>query len=99
MIRHIVFIGAALMASSCVTPSQTPGSGPKEPPSITKDISLEDALQAGIDFGGDTAKNGRKLVTKRKQWPICSMWVCIFHVSRWSVWAAIGNPNTPSPTT
>ena len=70
MIRHIVFIGAALMASSCVTPSQTPGSGPKEPPAITRDISLEDALQAGIDFGGDTAKNVRKLVTKRKQWPM-----------------------------
>jgi hypothetical protein len=33
-------------------------------------MSLEDALQAGIDFGGDTAKNVRKLVAKRKQWPM-----------------------------
>ena len=70
MIKYILILGALALAPSCVTPSGTPGSAPKEAPAITKEMSLEDALQAGIDFGGDTSKNVRKLVTKRKQWPM-----------------------------
>lgn len=61
-------LGAGL--SGCATTSD---SGPKEvkqPPVISKDMKLEDALQAGIEFGGDTARSVRKLVTKRKEWPL-----------------------------
>jgi hypothetical protein len=56
------------VGSSCVTSSSGGASNAKQPPAVTKDMSLEDALQAGIDFGGETARDVRKLISKRKQW-------------------------------
>ena len=70
MLRILRFFVATLVLSSCVTPSSGTTSAEKNAPTIAKDMSLEDALQAGIDFGGDTARDVRKLISKRKQWPM-----------------------------
>lgn len=70
MIKRIVIIAILACTASCVTPESKSASTEKQAPRITKDMPLEDALQAGIDFGGDTARDVRKLVSKRKQWPM-----------------------------
>lgn len=56
--------------SGCATTSEKTSKEAKQAPEITKDMKLEDALQASIDFGGDTARSVRKLITKRKEWPL-----------------------------
>ncbi len=68
----ILFIamGVILSFSGCATTAPKNPKEVKEAPTIGKDMPLEDALQAGIDFGGDTARSVRKLVTKRKEWPL-----------------------------
>jgi len=70
MEKILAVLFSVFFASSCITTSSDVGAKAKQPPSITKDMSLEDALQAGIDFGGDTAKDVRKLIAKRKLWPM-----------------------------
>ena len=39
------------------------------PPTITQTMPLDEALEAAIHFGGDTARQVRKVVAKRKEWP------------------------------
>ena len=56
--------------SGCATTSEKTQKEVKQAPEITKDMKLEDALQASIEFGGDTARSVRKLVAKRKEWPL-----------------------------
>lgn len=70
MIKNIVLSVSLAITASCATTSSMPGASDKQAPRITKDMPLEQALQAGIDFGGDTARDVRKLISKRKQWPI-----------------------------
>jgi hypothetical protein len=70
MANFSMFALLILLATGCVTPTPKGEKIKNEPPRITQDMSLEDALQAGIDFGGDTARDVRKLVSKRKQWPL-----------------------------
>jgi hypothetical protein len=70
MEKFLNLVLVVLILPSCVTSSPDQPPNKKQPPAITKNMSLEDALQAGIDFGGDTAKDVRKLIGKRKQWPM-----------------------------
>lgn len=70
MLKTLVLTALALVMTSCVTTSDDNQRTSKQPPQVTKDMPLETALQAGIDFGGDTARDVRKLVSKRKQWPL-----------------------------
>ncbi len=71
--RGLVFlafcISFLMSINGCVTPSSPGGKSDKLPPIISKTTSLEDALAAGIEFGGATAQSVRKLVTNRKEWP------------------------------
>jgi hypothetical protein len=41
----------------------------KTAPEITQDMPIDDALKAGVDYGGQTIRDVRKLITKRKEWP------------------------------
>jgi len=70
MFKFFNLLLAMILMSACATLSPSLDRKNKQPPSITQAMSLEDALQAGIDFGGDTARDVRKLITKRKQWPM-----------------------------
>lgn len=65
-----IAMGVILSFSGCATTAPKNPKEVKEAPTIANDMPLEDALQAGIDFGGDTARSVRKLVTKRKEWPL-----------------------------
>lgn len=66
----LLSILAAANLSGCATTSEKSAKEVKQAPEITKDMKLEDALQASIEFGGDTARSVRKLITKRKEWPL-----------------------------
>lgn len=57
------------LISSCVSMGGAE-KAPKNPPQIVANMELEEALQAAIEFGGATAKDVRKLIVKRKQWPL-----------------------------
>jgi hypothetical protein len=71
MIRTILLSFFAAILTTCATTSETNlRSSKQQPPHISKDMALETALKAGIDFGGDTARDVRKLISKRKQWPL-----------------------------
>ncbi len=70
MFRTIVMVAIALIGSSCATTFDAGKNASKQAPHISKDMPLETALQAGIDYGGDTARDVRKLISKRKQWPL-----------------------------
>ena len=55
----------------CASISSDPQDAKKEAvaPAISKDMPLDEALEAAIHFGGDTARQVRKLIVKRKEWP------------------------------
>lgn len=68
-----IFIQAALvgllaLAAGCASTRSDGDKEPKVPPRITYNMPLEEALKAGIDFGGTTGQHVRKLVSKRKEW-------------------------------
>ena len=69
MIARIVIIGFLMTTSACVTPTAQGSKSEKLAPEISQSMPLEEALTAGIDFGGPTGVKVRKLVTDRKQWP------------------------------
>lgn len=64
-----IFI-AIISMTSCTTTEKPETVEAKVAPQITRDMKLEDALNAAIEFGGDTARDVRRLITKRKQWPL-----------------------------
>lgn len=67
VIANLVF--SLLLVSSCVSLFRPDPNTPKAPPVIEANMDLEDAILAGIEFGGQTAKDVRKLIVRRKQWP------------------------------
>jgi hypothetical protein len=71
--RSHVFVtlcfGFLISMNACVTPTSPGGKSDSLPPVISKTTSLEEALAAGIEFGGATVQSVRKLVTDRKEWP------------------------------
>lgn len=66
----LIALCIVLNLSGCATTSEKTAKDAKEAPAITKEMPLNEALEAGIEFGGDTARSVRKLVTKRKEWPL-----------------------------
>lgn len=70
MIRNMFLAIFATVLTTCATTAGENQRAQKQPPQITRDMPLESALQAGIDFGGETARDVRKLISKRKQWPL-----------------------------
>jgi hypothetical protein len=61
---------AACLATTvgCQTPDgKKPAADLPKPPKITAKMPLDEALHAGIDFGGDTLVDVKKLVKKRNQ--------------------------------
>lgn len=70
MLKASHFLVVFVFLSSCAI-LQSPGEDrPKTPPAIVANMELESALQAGIEFGGNTLKDVRKLIARRKQWPM-----------------------------
>jgi hypothetical protein len=69
--RHLsLILGLVLfLTSGCVT---TSGEEPVKPENveIADDMKVEDALKAAIDHGGVVIDKVRKLVTRRKEWPV-----------------------------
>lgn len=70
MSKILIFTMILGLTTSCTTTGSKAPTPEQQAPRITKEIPLQEALQAGIDFGGETAKDVRKLVSKRKQWPM-----------------------------
>jgi len=70
MTRLVGFLICFGFVSGCATLSKSPEETLKTPPAITSNMELEKALQAAIEFGGDTSKSVRKLIARRKQWPM-----------------------------
>jgi hypothetical protein len=58
------------LSVSCVSMLTAETNTAKAPPAIIANMDLEDALQAAIQFGGSTSKDVRKLIVRRKQWPL-----------------------------
>lgn len=59
---------AALTVVGCTTPDGQRKQGEAvRPPEITATMPLNQALEAGIDFGGDTLVNVKRLIKKRKE--------------------------------
>lgn len=67
--RLAFLVSVAAAAVSCASTGAQDPKEVKAPPQITHDMPLDDAVRAGIEFGGDTARSVRKLITKRKEWP------------------------------
>ena len=67
MIRHILSLGLLLASVSCVSTAND--NAPKEPPQITEDMDLKEAVDAASEFGGKTFESVKNMITKRKEWP------------------------------
>jgi hypothetical protein len=59
-----------ILTTGCVSMFSAGSNDQKTPPTSVSNMDLDDALQAAIQFGGDTAKNVRKLIVRRKDWPL-----------------------------
>lgn len=66
--RLVLALALALPLTACVSPDGDKRAEQKEvvpPPKITADMPLDKALEAGIDFGGDTLQDVKHLIKKR----------------------------------
>jgi hypothetical protein len=70
MINLVALVAAAIMLSQCATSGDSSKRQEVKAPVIERDMPLDDALKAAIDFGGETARDVRKLIVRRKQWPL-----------------------------
>jgi hypothetical protein len=70
MAKLFCFLVGLSLISSCTTMVGAGDHASKYPPAIAANMDLDQALRAAIDFGGSTARDVRKLIDKRKQWPM-----------------------------
>lgn len=63
----VLMVSAALWVTGCVSGGKGSADEPVKPPQIYGNMPLDKALTAGIDFGGDTLADVRKLVRRRKE--------------------------------
>lgn len=70
MAKLFSVIFGLILVPSCTTMVGAGDNALKGPPAIAANMDLDEALRAAIDFGGSTARNVRKLIEKRKQWPM-----------------------------
>ena len=69
--KHSITIGLALVGvvfftMGCVT--LDPEDGPPEPPEITAQTPITEAVDAAILHGGETLEKVKRLFTKQKSW-------------------------------
>lgn len=67
MLRAIALGLVFLLGTACAKDGKTPEEPMKPAPRITQAMTLDEALKAGIDYGGDTLVDVRKLLKKRKE--------------------------------
>ena len=68
------FLGSAVLLPILMTVSlmSCETVGEKEPPTapnITHDLPLKEAISAGVQFGGQTMTDVKRLITRRNEWP------------------------------
>jgi hypothetical protein len=67
-IAKSLVLAAAFAASACTTGNgRDEAKEPVQPPTIAPDMPLDKALEAGIDFGGETLHDVKRLVKRRHQ--------------------------------
>lgn len=63
----LIFMCLVVGLVSCTTIDKTDNAA--EPPAITKDMPLSDAIHAALTYGDQTLVSVKKLLSKRGQWP------------------------------
>jgi hypothetical protein len=69
-----VVVMISLPLSGCQTIGDK-GQAVKDPPAIGKRMDLDDALDAAIEFGGDTLTQVKQLISDRKEWSAAQKYV------------------------
>lgn len=69
--RAFALMAVALLAASCATSGSKDGRDAGEPlpppPAIKQDMPLTEALEAGINYGGDTLADVKRLIKRRRE--------------------------------